>query len=339
MTRVVARNRPVVIAYGLALGLFVLVSIFSTGFASSNHVGLLLTETSFIGLVALGQTYVIIGGGIDLSLPAVMTTSAVLLTTFTGHDQTKLAWVIPVLLLGSAVVGIINGAGVALLRISPIVMTLAVQSVVTGLLLVGTHGASGDNVAPAVTALATTKVLAIPVEVFIWLGIGLVGAFVLARSAYGRRLYAVGTSPVVAELSGVNVRRVTVTAYVVSALCAGVAGILFAGYAGQSYLSLGNPYLFPSIAAVAIGGAAITGGNGNYIGTIAGALLLAVLAETLPVLQLKTAWVEIIYGVVILSAVGLGGLRFRRSPSLARLRSAQTRPSPSIRNGSEPKET
>jgi ribose transport system permease protein len=145
--------------------------------------------------------------------------------------------------------------------------------------------------------------------VFIWAAVGVLAAFVLARTAYARRLYAVGSSPVVAELAGVRLRRVTITAYVISAVASGLAGVLFAGYAGQSYLTLGDPYLFPSIAAVAIGGASILGGSGSYSGTVGGALLLAVLGGLLPVLGLETAWLLIIYGVVILVAVGVSGFK------------------------------
>lgn len=301
------RDRRVLTVYAMTLAIFVVTTIFLDGFASSTNIAILLSEASFIGLVALGQTYVIIGGGIDLSVPAVMTTSAVLMTRLVENDGSRLVWVLPVLLVGCVVVGLVNGIGVSVLGISPIVMTLAVQSLVTGLLLVVTQGASGGNVVHAITTLSTTKVIGIPIEVFIWASVGVFAAFVLRRTAYGRRLYAVGSSPVAAELAGVRLRRVTITAYIVSALAAGVTGILFAGYAGQAYLTLGDPYLFPGIAAVAIGGASILGGNGSYSGTVGGAMLLAVLGGLLSFLGLKTAWLLIIYGVVILVAVGLSG--------------------------------
>jgi ribose transport system permease protein len=310
MVRSLGRNNAVVIAYAAALLLFVGTSIASPGFASANNIGTLLAQTSFIALAALGQTYVIVGGGIDLSLPAVMTTAAVILTKLAGGaDAGGIWWVVPLILGCAAVVGIANGVGVAFLKISPIVMTLATQSVVTGLLLVATKGASGDNVPDAVTTLANTRVLSIPIEVFLWAAIAVLAVFVLRRTTYGRRLYAVGSNPVVAELSGVNVRRVTVIAYVTSSICAAVAGILFAGYVGQAYLSLGDPFLFPAIAAVAIGGASILGGTGSYVGTVAGALVLAILGAMLPLLDLKTAWLSIVYGLVILAAVGLGGIQ------------------------------
>jgi ribose transport system permease protein len=309
MSAAVRRHGTVLTVYAMVLLIFVVTAIFSPGFASSTNVATLLTEASFIGLVGLGQTFVIIGGGIDLSVPAVMTTSAVLLTRFVETDGGRLVWVLPLLLLGCVVVGLVNGIGVSVLGISPIVMTLAVQSLVTGLLLVQTQGASGDNVVHQITTLSTTKVIGIPVEVCIWAVVGAFAAFVLARTAYARRLYAVGTSSVVAELAGVRLRRVTITAYVISAVASGLAGVLFAGYAGQSYLTLGDPYLFPSIAAVAIGGASILGGSGSYVGTVGGALLLAVLGGLLPVLGLKTAWLLVVYGVVILVAVGVSGIR------------------------------
>jgi ribose transport system permease protein len=305
MPRVLTRNRVILLAYALTAALFVVTTIVSPGFASGGNLAAVATQASFIGLVGLGQTFVIIGGGIDLSIPAVLTGSAVLATALSHGSDGSLVWVIPVILVLGVAVGLINGAGVAFLGVSPIIMTLGVQGILQGALLIYTHGSGGGHPPPAIAWLSTHQVDGVPVEVMVWVVLGAIAAFVLTRTTYGRRLYALGTSATVAELSGVNTRRVTMTSYVVSALAGVVAGILIAGYIGQSYLSLGDVYLFSSIAAVAIGGASILGGSGHYMGTAAGALTLTILAALLNILNFKPAVLQIVYGVVILVTVAL----------------------------------
>jgi ribose transport system permease protein len=120
----------------------------------------------------------------------------------------------------------------------------------------------------------------------------------------------------VAEFSGVNVRWVTVSVYVISGVAAALAGLVLAGYVGESYLGMGDPYLFASVAAVAIGGASVLGGTGNYVGTTAGALVLALLAAILPILGFSQATLEIVYGLVILVAVSLSSLRVAANRSV-----------------------
>jgi ribose transport system permease protein len=305
MKQALRRHQPIAVAYVLALVLFAFAAIVSPGFASSNNIGTLLIQASFIAIVAIGQTFVIISGGIDLSVPAVLTGSAVLLMRLGDGQDSNLVWVLPLLLVLAVAIGLLNGLGVAVLGVSPIIMTLGLQGIVQGALLIYTQGEASGGLPPAIEWLATERLGPIPVEALLWLALGLAAAFLLSRTTYGRRLYAIGTSSTVAELSGVDVRRTTIVAYVISAVTAVVAGVLIAGYVGQSYLSLGDAYLFSSIAAVAIGGASILGGSGHYAGTVAGALTLTILAALLPILHLEPAVLEIVYGLVILVTVGL----------------------------------
>jgi len=136
---------------------------------------------------------------------------------------------------------------------------------------------------------------------------------VLTWTALGRHLYALGTNRTVALFSGVATLRVTVVTYVVSGVAAALAGIVLTGYTGQAYLGMGDPYLFSSVAAVAIGGASILGGSGHYLGTVAGALILTVLAGLLPILNLNPAALQIIYGLVILVTVAAATLPGRQA--------------------------
>ena len=310
---VMRRNRSIVLAYAGAIVLFAVTSIFSHGFASASHVRVLLIQASFIGIVALGQTFVILGGGIDLSVPWTLNGAAILMTLFAnGHDG-PLLWAVPLLLLFGACVGLVNGLGIAVLGISPIIMTLGVNVILSGALLVYTNGSPTASAPHAIEVLATGRVGPIPVDTLVWLGLVAAATVVLTWTAFGRQLYALGTSRRVAQFSGIATSRVTVITYVISGLSAALAGIMLTGYVGQAYLGMGDPYLFSSVAAVAIGGASILGGSGHYLGTVAGALILTVLAGLLPILNLNTAALQIIYGVVILVTVALATLPGREA--------------------------
>ena len=311
-----ARNRAVVLAYVLVIVLAVFGEIVTTGFLSVSHVDQLLIEASFIALVAVGQTFVILSGGIDLSIPWVLNAAAVLLTIWANGSNTKTLWLFPVLLAGGAAIGALNGIGVAFLKIPPIIMTLGMSSMVEGALLLYTNGGSGGNAPTGVVYLATHRWASVPVVGLVWVGVLVVATLVLSATPYGRRLYATGLNRRVAEFSGVNIRGVTVAVYIISGVAAALAGIVLSGYVGESYLGMGDPYLFASVAAVAIGGASVLGGTGNYIGTTAGALVLAILAAILPILGFTQATLEIVYGCVILIAVSLSSLRLSSKRAL-----------------------
>ena len=308
-TRTLARNRAVMFGYLLVIVLAIAGEIVSTGFLRINHIDELIITGGFIALVGVGQTFVILTGGVDLSIPWVLNASAVFLTLWAKGDSARLAWIVPVLLVGGAAIGALNGIGVAFLRIPPIIMTLGMSSVVEGGLLLVTNGGSGQNAPGAAVYLATHRWGPIPVLAVLWLAVLVATTVILAATPFGRRLYATGLNRRVAAFAGVNVQLVTLAVYVISGVAAALAGIALAGYVGQSYLGMGNPYLFASVAAVAIGGTSILGGSGNFVGTTAGALALAVLAALLPILGLQPAALEIVYGCVILGAVALSSAR------------------------------
>jgi ribose transport system permease protein len=303
-----AGNRGIVFAYAGALLLFAATSAFSTGFASPNHLRILLIQASFIGIVALGQTFVILGGGIDLSIPWTLNGAAILVTLFADGKNGPLVWAIPLVLALGALVGLTNGLGIAFLGVSPIIMTLGMNVILSGALLLYTNGSPTAGAPPAIVSLATGRAGPIPANTILWIGLAALATLVLTWTAFGRHLYALGTNRTVAQFSGIAISRVTVITYVVCGMTSALAGIVLTGYVGQAYLGMGDPYLFSSVAAVAIGGASILGGSGHYLGTIAGALILTVLAGLLPILNLDPAALQIIYGVVILVTVAAATL-------------------------------
>lgn len=323
------RNRAVLLAYAAVVGLLLVTSIFSPGFLSPGHLRSIVVLAAFIGIVALGQTFVIIGGGIDLSVPWVLNSAAVLMTLFAAGQDSALAWVVPLLLAAGALIGMLNGIGVAVFGVPPIIMTLAVNVILQGGILVHTGGSPAAVAPPLIQYLAVGRIGVVPVIGIVWLVLAGIASLVLSRTAFGRHLYALGTSATVAEFSGVPTLRTTIAAYTLSGFTAALAGMLLTGYTGQAYLGMGDAYLFTSIAAVAIGGASILGGSGHYVGTIAGAFVLTVLTGLLPALNLSNGALLIVYGIVILVTVALSsdalpdlfrsiGSRARRSGAAAR---------------------
>jgi ribose transport system permease protein len=319
---------PIFLSYTGLVVLFVLISVFSPGFADPKHVTTLLIVAAFTGIAAIGQTIVIVGGGIDLSVPWTLNCAAVLLTALARGQDGPVLWIIPLILLGGVIVGIVNGVGIAILRVPPIVMTLSMNIVLQGLLYIATSGFPPPPTPQNVVWLATGRIGPFPVILVLWAILAVVVIFVERRTSFGRYLYAVGTSRTVAAFSGVPVVRTTITAYAVSGGCAALAGILLDGYARQSYLGMGDPFLFTSIAAVAIGGASILGGSGSYLGTIAGALTLTVLTGLLPILKLEQGHLSVIYGAVILVTVALAAPATQRLLGQAFARRGAPAPSP-----------
>jgi ribose transport system permease protein len=297
------------LAYGIMVVLFAAAVAISPGFAQPGQLRQILILSAFIGVAGIGQTLVIIGGGIDLSVPWTLNGAAVLAAVLSRGSNGATVWVVPALLGIGALAGAVNGFGVAWLRVPPIVMTLGTYAILQGALLVVTHGTTGGTSPRMLADLASLRWLGLPPAVWLWLLLAIVVCFVLTRTVYGRRLYAVGTNPQVAELSGVNARSAILVTYVVSGLSAALAGLLLVGYVGNAYLGMGDPYLFSAVAAVAIGGASILGGSGHYAGTIAGAISLTLINVVLPVLGLKPSLLQIIYGAVILVAVAVTSLR------------------------------
>lgn len=335
MSAILTRHRAIVLAYLGMIVLLLLTSLFSPGFLSGSHLRSMSVLAAFIGIVALGQTFVIIGGGIDLSVPWVLNCAAILMTLIAGGQNEPLVWAIPLILAAGAAVGALNGAGVALFGVPPIIMTLAVNVILQGSILVYTGGAPPATAPQLIQFLAVGRVGFFPVVVIIWIVLAIAASVLLSKTAFGRQLYAVGSSPTVAEFSGVPIVRTTILAFTVSGFTAALAGMLLTGYTAQAYLGMGDPYLFTSIAAVAIGGASILGGSGHYIGTIAGAFVLTILTGLLPALNLSNGALLIVYGVVILVTVSLASDAF--SDVAAAIRSALgRRVSPNPMEGESP---
>ena len=253
-----------------------------------------------LGILAAGQTLVMLTGGIDLSVASVATGAAYLLST-NSSSGTVLAILIG-LSLGLAV-GLLNGIGVAVLRVQPLVMTLGTGLMSLGIMVVygQTMLASAPRVPPVIVLLGSGKVGGIlPIDLFLWVPLAALMIFALARSGFGRLLYAIGDNRVACQLAGIRVWQVLVVDYVLCGLLAALAGLVLVGSTNAADLSLADVYLLPSVAAVVIGGTSIFGGRGGYAGSIVGALILTVLNSLLTLLDAPEPIKQILYGAIIL---------------------------------------
>jgi ribose transport system permease protein len=294
-------RRNTIFALILLLLLFIaIVEIIKPGTVNFVWLSNTLLFAAPLGILAAGQTIVMLTGGIDLSVVSVAMGSAFLMTTTALRFGSASAIAIG-LGLGLAV-GAINGVGVALLRVQPLVMTLGTGLMTQGIVIVYSQKilASRSIVPNFIHAIGSDRLGGlIPLDVFLWLPIAALVVITLGRTGFGRLLYAIGDNREACRLAGVRVWRLLFIDYVLCAFLASIAGFVLVGHTNSADLSLGATYLLPSIAAVIIGGTSIFGGRGGYSGTIIGTLILTVLDGLLTLLDSPEPIKQIIYGVTI----------------------------------------
>ena len=255
------RNSSIVLAFVVAVALFLVGTGQATDFASVAHVRTILITASFTGFVGVGQTLCMLTGGIDLSIPSNLAGAAVITAFLANGSADKLVWIIPLVIGVGAVIGLINGLGVAYAGVPPIIMTLGMNGAVQGLLLIYTHGGLVSSPPQSLINFVDGDTLSIPNTVLVWIAVAAFATVLLSWSVFGRKIYAVGTNPVAAYLAGVNVKRVLLVPYIISGMSAALAGVLLLGFYGQAFTNMGGDFLFASAIAVAVGGASILGGR------------------------------------------------------------------------------
>ena len=295
-------------AFGCIILLLLLGSLYSSNFLSANYLLLQLKTASFLGVIATGMFLVILLGQIDLSVPWVVAVGGMMAAAATAFGPLGTALAIPFGIFCGMMLGLVNGIGVAYLRIPSMIITLAVNAVAQGLMVVHTGGFSPqDSASGAMRALATSTVFGIPSALFVWAAIGGATVFMLNRTTFGRAIYAIGNRERAAYLSGAPTRRIVMLTFAIAGGLSAFGGILLAGYASKAAQAMGDPYLLPSIAAVVLGGTSILGGRGTYLGTVAGVILITLLQSILSVMQMDEWGRQMIYGAVIIGMLLLYG--------------------------------
>lgn len=307
-------TNPLALAAGAIALLLTIGEALSPGFAQGDQIVRLATVAAILGIVAAGQNLVILGGreGIDLSVGPMVSLGAVIAgNVMAGQD----AAILPAVLAACAVtfaIGLINGLGVTVVRIPPLVMTLGMTAIIQGGLVVYSQGVPSGNAAPALMAFVNRPLLfGLPGILLVWAVIALALGFVLRCTAFGLGVYAIGANERAAMLVGLPVARIRCLLYGFSGLFAGLAGVCVIGYTGSSFISVGDQYVLSSIIAVVIGGTSLAGGAGGYIGTVLGALALVLLQSVLTTLQLETYGRQMIFGLTLLVLMLLYGRQAR----------------------------
>jgi ribose transport system permease protein len=297
----VLRERPILVLCALLVLLVVGLDIARPGMVSPGWISNTILFAAPLGVVAAGQTLVMLTGGIDLSVATVMTAAAYVAASQSSFGTAR---AVALAIAVGLVVGVINGLGVGVFRVQPLIMTLGMGLVVAGILLVYSLAAShaGPPTIPDFVRFAgSEKVLGeLPVSLLPWGIVALLILFGLRRTGYGRLLYAVGDNPIACRLAGVRTWTVLLAVYTIAGFLSAVAGLLLVGATNAADLSLGDVYLLPSIAAVVIGGTSIYGGQGGYGGTIVGVLILTVLNSLFTVLDAPDPVKQVLYGVIVL---------------------------------------
>ena len=272
-------------------------------FLTRNNVSTTFLYAAILGLMAGGQTLVMLTGGVDLSVATTATAAAFMISTF-ASDGTAVS-ILAALAVGLGI-GVVNGLGVAIFRVNALIMTLGISTITLGALTIYSQKRFVAEPPNLVQTLGSGRFLEyIPYDLLVWAPIAAFIILGLRYTGLGRMIYAVGDNPVACRLAGVRVWQVQLTVYAFCGLFSALAGILLVGFNNAADLGIASPFLLPSVAAVVIGGTSIFGGLGGYAGTILGALILTVLDSLLTILNASQAVRQILYGLIVLALAAI----------------------------------
>lgn len=299
------------LAFSSLIIMFIVFSLASPNFATFSNIVGILVSTAVIGLLSVGVTFVIITGGIDLSVGTVMTFGSVMTGVFISYWNLPLALGVLGGIAAGGLAGFINGTFIAKMKVPPFIATLGMMMVAKGLSLVisGTRPIYMVHV-PAFRQIAMgTPLFGIPNAVFVFFGGALVASFILTRTVLGRYAYAIGSNEEASRLSGINVDKWKIAVYTLGGLFSGLGGVMMASRLSSAQPALGQGYELEAIAAVVIGGTSLSGGEGSIVGTVIGAFLMSVLTNGLRILSIPQEWQTVVIGGIVILAVYADVLR------------------------------
>lgn len=295
--------------YGTSVVLVALVVFFATQnerFLSLRNISNILTEVSIYGVIAVGMTFVILTRGVDLAVGSLLGFAGILAAmtakAFGGQDFGWFVALATALAVGGGV-GLVQGKAVTWLGVPPFIVTLGGLTVWRGATLLANDGAPVSGLDPGYRWWGSGDVLGIPAPVLVFAAVTLVGYVVLRHTRYGRHVYAVGGNPEAARLTGLNVKGIITSVYVIVGLTAGLAGFLLSARLGSAEAVAGTGYELRVIASVVIGGASLFGGVGGIGGAIVGVLLIGVLGNGLVIMNVSAYFQQIVIGAIIVAAV------------------------------------
>ncbi len=307
--------------------LFTFFAVYSHGFLNENNLIILTKQVAINAILGIGMTFVILTGGIDLSVGSIaglcgMVAGALITKGLRIHplDSVFYFTVFPlmfIVLIVGMIIGLVNGLLITRFNVAPFIATLGTLYIARGIAMLMNSGATFTNFndlklgEPDFVKLGSEKLLALPYSIWIMAALGIVAAFLTMKTPFGRQIYAIGGNKRAAQLSGVRVKRITMLTYVISGLCSAIVGLIIASQLRASHPATGEGYELNAIAAVVLGGTSLAGGRGAIGGTIIGAFVIGVLNNGMTLENVSSFWQQVITGVVIILAVIIDQLQQR----------------------------
>jgi ribose transport system permease protein len=295
--------------FAALLILCLILSLATPEFLGTYNLTTVLRQASFVGIIALGETLVLLIGGIDLSVGAGAGLSAIVGSMLLVNFGVNLYLIVPITCLFGFAVGVLNGVLVAYVGLNPFIVTLASWQVLAGATLVITEGSPIGPLGDSFQIFGKSEALGLSGSVIAFLALVLILSFVLNRTPFGRNIYAIGGNRSAASLVGIPVRRIEMIVFGLAGSLAALSGILYASRMNSAEPSVGEGWLMPAITASIIGGVSLRGGQGTVSGTLAGALLMAVLDNGIVLVNISSYWQRVIIGGVVLLAILVDLLR------------------------------
>lgn len=300
--------QEIAIRYSMVIVMLIIIGFFmfqSDRFMTTNNLTNILVAAAPFALIAIGQTLVILTGGIDLSVGSVIAVSA-MAGAYVARANPDQVWLALVVAMGvGALAGAINGVVVSVINVPPFIATLGMLTLASGMAYVIGGGAPINGVPSDYGNFANTQILGLTIPVFLML-IGIIGfGLMMRRTSFGLRIYAVGGNKLAAEIAGVKTKRITFAVYVISGTLAGISGLMLSSRVISGSPSLGQSYELDAIAAVVIGGASLMGGRGSIWGTALGLFLIQTLNNGLDIMTVPSYWQDVVKGLLIVAAVAV----------------------------------
>ena len=298
------QKSPARMAFIIAVILYIITVIVSPASLNANAIGSIIMLTLLLSFASAGQTIVLIGGGMDFGVGAVMSSAAILTTTIMNSQDGHFFQLLVTALAMGALVGLINGLCTVKIGLPPLIVTMAIANVVTRMQYVLTQGSPMGYASPTFIKTVTSRLFGLqflPSIVLYAIIIFPLVYFLLNRSRFGKQVYLVGNNPVAARLNGINVAKVQVLTYVFSGMFAAFAGMLGAAYMNAARCQIFDEYAYNSLIAVIIGGTLFSGGVGSYTGSIAGSLVLVVLSNLLTAMDFTQPQRNLAMGLIMIA--------------------------------------
>lgn len=290
--------------------LILLLMIFTDTFLTSDNIVGVLRQAAVYAIMAVGMTFVIITGRMDLTQGSLLAFCCVTAGyTINGTNNIFLGIVVAV--ISGAAVGILNGVIIAYVKIPPFIMTLGGLYAYRGITLMITKSTQISVPNETFRVIGTGYFLGIPIPVYIFIAVGIVAHIFLSMTATGRYIYAIGSNVDTARLSGVRVEKIQIIAYMLSGMCIGIASVVYLARLGAAQPTAGQSYEMEAVAATVIGGTSVAGGEGGIVGSLIGAVIIAIIRNGLVLLGVGSYWTQIVVGLIIIGAVSLDVVRRR----------------------------